>query len=590
MVLKDKIRFVLWGSVCIVLLLGCSTGKNTQATRAYHEFTARYNVFFNAQETYNETLKNQMESFSDDYTELLPLYPSTPTKEKTQPGGPFDAVIDKTTKAIREHSISAKPRRDPSQRQTQEYREWLRQEEFNPFIKSAWLLMGKGHVQNQDYNEALSVFSQILRIYKQDIDVVSEAQIWMMRAYTEMNRMYDADNMMYILKTRALPTHLVDLFAETYTFYLLHKREYAEALPYLQKTIDREKNSLQKKRLQFLLGQTYAALGDNEKAFRAFEDVKGLSTPYELALNAFIAQSAVTTGTQRLNSMDELEKMSKKEKNKEYLDKIYYALGNMYLNSNDTAKAIQHYLLAEKESTTNALLSTHTPEIYYQLYQIYTRSGSDSIAQSFRQRLLQEYPDHEYAIAISDPNVEKRIYIYPKPEEAIYQQAYQTYMEGDATSVQTTFDAFREKYPDSGLMPQFLLLYALSHAQTGDAEKTERSLNELLQKYPQSDAAPLAQNIIDGLSQGRTLAANASLNRQWSAASANTIGSGHRANDTVRFSSDRNTPHFFLFSFPRNSVDKTRSFSRPRISISLISGFGHSIYLICRSGKWRRLQ
>ena len=38
-------------------------------------------------------------------------------------------------------------------------------EEFNPFISNVWLLLGKAHFQNGDYDEALSVFAEIIRIF-----------------------------------------------------------------------------------------------------------------------------------------------------------------------------------------------------------------------------------------------------------------------------------------------------------------------------------------------------------------------------------------------------------------------------------------
>ncbi len=84
--------------------------------------------------------------------------------------------------------------------------------------------MGKAFVQNRDYEEALSVFGQILRLYKDDADVKFETEIWMLRIYTEMNRTYDADNMAYVLKLKTVPTHLNTIFTETYTLYLLHKK------------------------------------------------------------------------------------------------------------------------------------------------------------------------------------------------------------------------------------------------------------------------------------------------------------------------------------------------------------------------------
>ncbi|MEA4980840.1 MAG: hypothetical protein VB098_13235, partial [Petrimonas sp.] len=172
---RDNIHFVLWGVVCTTLIFGCSTKKNSSATRAYHELTTRYNIYFNAEEAYNETLKSIMESRIDNYHDLLPMYPNSSILNDTvvkQPGGPFDKVVEKMARAIQEHSITVKPRRDPSQPNTQQYRDWLRQSEFNPFIDRAWLLMGKAHVQNKDYTEAVSVLSQTMRLFNYDIDVV----------------------------------------------------------------------------------------------------------------------------------------------------------------------------------------------------------------------------------------------------------------------------------------------------------------------------------------------------------------------------------------------------------------------------------
>ena len=47
----------------MILGMGCSTKKNTPGTRAYHELTTRYNIYFNASEAYNEILENQPDNF-----------------------------------------------------------------------------------------------------------------------------------------------------------------------------------------------------------------------------------------------------------------------------------------------------------------------------------------------------------------------------------------------------------------------------------------------------------------------------------------------------------------------------------------------
>ncbi len=102
--------------------------SHTCLSRANHPLQR----FFNAQQAYNEALANQVENLSDNYYKLLPFYPLETIQGKTTPGGPFDGVIDKTTKAIREHSISTKPRRISSKRYSKEQLQWFRQEEYNP--------------------------------------------------------------------------------------------------------------------------------------------------------------------------------------------------------------------------------------------------------------------------------------------------------------------------------------------------------------------------------------------------------------------------------------------------------------------------
>ena len=291
--LKGKSGYVLWILAAVTLFTGCSTGRNTSATRAYHELTTRYNIYFNAEEAYHEILKKRNESFQEDYSVLLPFYPTMPDAEKSSPGGPFDPVIDKTEKAIRKHSITSKPRRDPSKAQSQEYRQWLRQEEFNPFLKKVWMLRGKAFLQNGDYDEALTVFSGMLRLFGHDNDLMTETEIWMLRAYTEMGRTYEAQKIIYTLTDKKLSPDLKKLFTEHYTYFLIREKEFEEAIPYLLKTIAQTPDYSQKKRWQFLLGQLHAVDGEKERAFHAFDAIKGLRTSPELTRNAVTWQSAI---------------------------------------------------------------------------------------------------------------------------------------------------------------------------------------------------------------------------------------------------------------------------------------------------------
>ena len=505
MLLKDKIGFLLAGCTSVVLFVGCSTGKNTTTTRAYHELTTRYNIYYNAEKAYNEILENQSVPFGDNFSELLPFYPLAPFSEKTLPGGPFDVVVEKASKAIREHSITAKPRRDPTQRQTEAYRRWLQQEEFNPFIQNAWLLLGKAHLQNRDYEQALAVLTHMQRIYRNEPDLLSEVHIWMMRTYTETGRMYDAENMLYLLRSSTVPESLNTLFTETYTHYLFEKRAYSEAIPWLRRVIDQEVHSGQKRRLRYLLGQTYAILGEKEKAFHAFEEVKGLSTPYELTLHTTISQLAVAPEAAQAGIRRALEKMRGKAKNESDLERIQYALEP---NHPDSAASLQQHPYDT---------SPHSASF----------AGDSTL-------------------------------FVAQMHDSLYQKAYRAWQEGDTTTVRSAWETFYEQYPRSGLLPQFLLLHALTYAQSGDAAVTERYLSQLLERFPESEAAPLAKNIVDGLLQGRTLAVNASLNSQWGTFPSAIPDALDIPKEVSPFSTRRSGPHMLLLTFEADSPNKNR--------------------------------
>jgi hypothetical protein len=127
--------------------------------------------------------------------------------------------------------------------------------------------------------------------------------------------MYEAEKTARTLRNRRLPKHLEKLFTEHYTYLLIHKKDFAAAIPLLPAIIAQEPDYLRKKRLQFLLGQLYATTGEKQKACRAFEEVKGLRTPFQLALSATVWQSVLAPEEQQPKIVRRLKKMEQKINN-----------------------------------------------------------------------------------------------------------------------------------------------------------------------------------------------------------------------------------------------------------------------------------
>ena len=239
------------GALLILLCLGaCSTKKNTKASRFYHAFTTRYNIYFNGKEAFNEALKSQLDGHKDNYADMIYMYPiSALPKEKSETGGPFDRTIEKSNKAIKLHSIQAKPAKKPGWRNDPKQRAFQEREEYNPFLKNSWLIMGQAQFYNADFLQASATFSYISRHYATDEEVVAEARLWQARCYSEMGWYYESEDILDKLNKNGIPASCQEQYAAVYADYLIKNQRFEEAIPYLRTAIKDERNRKQRTRM-----------------------------------------------------------------------------------------------------------------------------------------------------------------------------------------------------------------------------------------------------------------------------------------------------------------------------------------------------
>ena len=340
----------------VLLLFSCSTKKNTGASRFYHSFTSRYNIYFNGKTSFDEALNAMQNGYKENYSEMIYMYPiSASPKDKKETGGAFDRAIEKGNKAIKLHSIKAKPAKKPGWRNNPKQRAFQEQEEYNPFLKKCWMLIGQGQFYNADFLQSSATFSYIARHYSQDEEMVAEARLWQARCYAEMGWFYDSEDILSKLNTNGITKKNLNQYAAVYADYLVKNKQYDDAVPYFKTAIKAEKNKRQRARMKYLLGQIYAAQGQDGMAYKMFGEVVKASPPYELEFAARIRQTEVFTGGNYQKVVKMLQGMAKSSKNKDLLDQVYYALGNVYLSREDTVNAIKNYSLGIEKSTQNGL-------------------------------------------------------------------------------------------------------------------------------------------------------------------------------------------------------------------------------------------
>ncbi|MDR2385299.1 MAG: hypothetical protein LBD80_06540 [Tannerella sp.] len=352
-----KRQYIVVAMSVIAMFFSCSSRKNNASGRFFNALNSHYNIYFNGKTAFDEALKVQNDGYRENYTEQITMFPVSGIykDEKTNTGGPFDRAIMKGEKAIKLHSIKEKPPRkagwqnDPVQVKLQQ------QEEYNPFLKHCWLLVAESQYYNGDFLTSAVTFSYITRHYATDPELVAKARIWQARCYTEMDWSYEVNNALNRLKEKGISGKQQQDYDQMYADYMIRSQKFEEAVPYLQKSIKGEKNKRQRSRMRYLLGQIYQTLEKNDFAYETYNNLAKSNPPYEIEFAARIRQTEVFPGGNYKKVMKMLKGMAKSDKNRDFLDQVYYAMGNVYMTRMDTVKAIECYKEAIEKSVQNGM-------------------------------------------------------------------------------------------------------------------------------------------------------------------------------------------------------------------------------------------
>ena len=274
------------------------------------------------------------------------------------------------------------------------------------------MMMGRGQYFNGDFLGAASTFFYVVKHFTWLPATVTEAELWQARSYVSLDWLFEAE----IILNRIKPEQLTNsTLKELYNFvkadYYIHSDELEASLPFLKEAI-RMADGSQKTRLRFLLGQVYARLGDKAAAYEAFKEAGSASSAsYRTKFNARIKQSEVYSGTDIEPEVKALQRMIRYDRNKEYLDQVYYAIGNLYLSRGDTLHAIDNYILAAEKSTRNGIDKAISQITLGNLY--FERHEYDKAQPCYAEavpQLPKDYPDYKLLVRRSDVLDELAVY------------------------------------------------------------------------------------------------------------------------------------------------------------------------------------
>ena len=361
--MKLKNSYINGLILALILLISpsCSTKKKSWVNRQYHNTTAKYNGYFNGNESINDGLKKLHANHIDDYTTTISVFPTGDLKTAQKTNSYMDKAIQKGSIVIQRHSMKIKGT---------EYCKW---------IDDNYLMVGKAYFYKGDFEEAIKTFSFIINEYSKN-EIRFEAALWLVRGYVEKGDFTSAESVLLdLLKDKKFPNKLDKELAVVAADFYVQKKDFTTATTELLNATELIKSKINKVRLNYILAQIYQYSNNYSLAQKHYELVLKSNPEYEMAFNAkmSLARSLESGNPDTKKMKEKLFKMTKDDKNKEYLDQIYYTIAEMEINNGDTLSAIENYTLSAVNSVEN---NSQKALSFLALGKIYFEKGSYKLA------------------------------------------------------------------------------------------------------------------------------------------------------------------------------------------------------------------
>lgn len=419
----------------LLVAISCSTEKDAWINRTYHNTTAHYNGYFNAGEIIKETMTDFEMGRQENYSEVIPLFIYANDEESKAFYSPMDTAVSKCETVIARNTM---PKQKVGQFKNAEWCKW---------IDDNWLVIGQAQFYKRDFDGALEKFKFIEKQYKTE-SIAHTAKLWRAKTLIELELFDEAKEVLDELQTveeelkeqkeeaakaekeakekakkyksskkrkkskskkkapvvdeiPALPKkfeqELLPVVADLY----LRQKEYKEAEEALRASIEVTKKRKFKTRQLFILAQILQENG-SEGASELYAEVVKRNPVYDMAFQAKINRALAYSGGDSKSIKAQLLKMLKDDKNIDYHDQIYYALGDIELRAGNRPEGIAYL---EKSVLVSKANKVQKSKSFLRLGKLYYLEKNYTKAQQYYDSTMSVLPkEHIEYEAISETN------------------------------------------------------------------------------------------------------------------------------------------------------------------------------------------
>ena len=181
-----------------------------------------------------------------------------------------------------------------------------------------------------------------------------------------------------------------------------------------------------------------------------------------------------------------------KASNERMMD-AYYNLGIVYKELLlDDIQAIETFeQLLERFPESEYRLST-----CYQLYRLHLGQNNVAKANRYRNIILDEYPNSDYAKLIQNPEYIKTLQAAKNKIERYYDQTYRAYTHGQYELVISRCEVSDSLFPKNKFQAKFDYLEALSIGKSRNILEFEKALQEVVANHPDDEVKPRAEETL----------------------------------------------------------------------------------------------
>ncbi len=319
--------------LCLFFLLmigGCSLEKESGFNRRMQNLTAHYNILFNARQIILQKEALMAQVYADDFSEILSVYQDTIAKTAAS-SKELDAV---TTRA---NTI-------------------INFKEQSHYIGDAYFLIGQANYLSSNYFDATEFFDYVVRSFPENKELDRTALAWKARSLMKLNQPKKASA---VLDTARLLFDAKKASAEEITGadlqYNIDAGNYDQAEKLAVQAVDLASDKFRRIRWTFILAQLQEANKKPADAYKSYSKVVHSNASFELAFNATLNSLRIEEKQdgQPTDRTTRLRTLLKDDKNLDFIDQIYFQMGEAALASQKIDPAIINYKLSVKNSTRN---------------------------------------------------------------------------------------------------------------------------------------------------------------------------------------------------------------------------------------------